>query len=117
MSEREWTNRDLDKYLTVKKFTDDQRENVLKQLFESDLLSKFLATPEGRLILKHAVDNIRDYTMLIVSLAISADVDRHAKIDAAASKINTAFDFMNSIAKIAIGGEQLAESLKATRQA
>jgi hypothetical protein len=108
MNDREWTNDDLGNYITH--FSESQRENVLKQILESELLQQFLGTTEGRLILNSVVDKIRDNTMKIVSLSIS-NKNTQELIDAA-YQIHMAYDFMYAIAGMATAGETHKESIK-----
>lgn len=107
-TKREWTNQELVEYIS--RFKDVQREYVLKQLLEVDLLAKFLATTEGRLIINKVVDGIANETMSIVSLAISGG--KTAEIEQAALRINVAYDFMYALAKIASEGGAHKENMK-----
>jgi hypothetical protein len=105
---KEWTNQDLIEY--VSKFKDVQREYVLKQILENDLLAKFLGTTEGRLILGNVVDAITSDTMLMVRLCVEGD--KKGEISQAALRISTAYNFMYSIAKMAGDGQEHVEKMK-----
>ena len=107
---KEWTNQELIDY--VSRFKDVQREYVLKQLLESDLLGKFLGTTEGRLILGNVVDSIAADTMEIVRLASDGTTQTMDGIILASRKINAAYNFMYSIAKMAEHGKVHVEKMK-----
>jgi hypothetical protein len=107
---REWSNQDLVDYIS--RFKDVQREYVLKQLLESDILAKFLGTTEGRLILNSVVDSITADTMLIVRLATDGQLQETNEIINAARQINTAYNFMYSIAKMAEDGQIHTDKMK-----
>jgi uncharacterized membrane protein YcjF (UPF0283 family) len=107
---REWTNQDLVDYIS--RFKDVQREYVLKQLLESDILAKFLGTTEGRLILNNVVDSITAETMNIVRLSTVGQLQDTAEIMQSGRKINAAYNFMYSIAKIAEDGQIHTEKMK-----
>jgi hypothetical protein len=117
MTEKEWTNEDLSNYITH--FSENQREYVLKQILESELLQQFLGTTEGRLILNSVVDKIRDNTMKIVSLATKDCECPDTIVDlirAEAIEMNVAYDFMYAIADMATKGEKHKESIKALKK-
>jgi hypothetical protein len=105
---KEWSNEELTNYVT--NFSDEQRESVLKQILETELLQKFINTPDGRLILNSVVERIRDYTMLIVSLSVSGKPIEDIK--EAALKINIAYDFMYSIAGMISKGDDHKKNMK-----
>ena len=105
-----WNSEELSNY--VSHFADQQREYVLKEIFESELLQKYLGTTEGRLILNNVVDSIRDYTMQIVSLS-AGDFEKNAdKIKQAALQINMAYKFMYQIAGTVQKGEEHSKNIK-----
>lgn len=112
---REWTNQELGEY--VSRFTDIQRDNVLKQLLEQDILARFLATSEGRLVLNSVVDGIARDTMEIVRLSISGDDMSLCKMEKVAQRIHAAFSFMHGIATIAITGEDHVAKIRKRRAA
>lgn len=104
MSEdKQWTNEDLITYVSL--FRDKERENVLKQILECDLLEKFLGTTEGRLILGYVVDEITANTMNIVRLAAENPTENIIKINAMALQINLLYNFIYKIAGMAVKGE------------
>jgi fatty acid/phospholipid biosynthesis enzyme len=107
---REWTNQDLIEY--VSRFQDQQREYVLKQLLESDLLEKFLGTTEGRLMLNSVVDSIAAETGNIVRLATDGVADNAEKMAHAALKINVAYNFMFNLAKMSEYGQTHVTKMK-----
>lgn len=110
---REWTNQELGEY--VSRFTDMQRENVLKQLLEQDILARFLATSEGRLVVNSVVDGITRDTMEIVRLSVSDDEMTLSKMERVAQRIHTAYTFMYGIAKLAVDGEEHIAKIRKTR--
>lgn len=107
---REWTNQELTEY--IKRFTDVQRDDVLKQLLESDLIAQFFSKTEGRLILNNVVDSIATETMNIVRLCLDGHKKNLDDINQAALKINTAYKFMYSIAKMAMDGQSHIDQMK-----
>jgi len=106
----QWSNEDLSNYIT--KFSDEQRESVLKQIVESELIQKFLDTTEGRLVLDGTVDLIRDCTMKIVSLSLNGFEKNLAEIKQSALQIDVAHKFMHRIASTVMSGEAHAEEIK-----
>jgi len=108
---KEWTNQDLQEYVNSGNFSENQRDNVLKEILEDGLIEKFLGTTEGRLILDKTVDLITSDTMLIVRLAVKGGSE--SEITHAALRINTAFNFMHGLAEIAVkGGEHIKRMKK-----
>ena len=107
---KEWTNDDLSNYVSF--FTENQREYVLKEIFESELLQKFLNTTEGRLVLNNVVDSIRDYTMQIVALSVEGFDKNKEKIKQASLQINLAYKFMYQIAGTVTKGEEHSKKMK-----
>ena len=106
----EWNNQDLSDY--VSHFAGNQREYVLKEILESELLQKFLGTTEGRLILNNVVDSIRDNTMQIVGLSAEGFDKNADRIRQAALEINMAKKFMYRIAGTVQEGEKHIEHIK-----
>lgn len=107
---KEWNRQDLMEY--VQFFDERQKEAVLKKILEHDLLGSFLATSQGRLILDNVIDQIRDYTMRIVSLSVDGTEKNKDAIFDAALNIRVAYNFMYKIAAIADDGEKIEEQLK-----
>ena len=107
---KEWTAEDLSNYISF--FNENQREYVLKEIFESDLLKEYLNTVQGRLVLGKVVDSIRDYTMKIVSLSVGGFKKNAAEIEQAALQIDTAYKFMYSIASMVTKGEKHSKAIK-----
>lgn len=108
MAEKPVTGRDVWGYVNT--FKENQRDNVLRKILEVDILEKFLATTDGRLLLNSVVDRITDETMRIVSLAVAGGAT--AEIEHAALKINLAYDFMKNLATIAAEGGKHKENLQ-----
>lgn len=107
---KEWTNTELSNYISF--FAENQREYVLKEILESELLQKFLNTTEGRLILNNVVDSIRDNTMQIVALSVEGFKKNTDKIEQASLQINLAYKFMYQIASTATKGEEHTKKMK-----
>lgn len=108
---RDWSYQELSDY--VQFFDDAQKEAVLKAITEHELLGKFLDSTEGRLILNNVVDQIRDYTMKIVSLSVDGAAKNEKEIIQASLNIRVAYNFMYKIASMAMQGEKIANQLKA----
>ena len=112
---KDWNNEQLMEYVRI--FKDEQRDNVLKQILESELLEEFLGTTEGRLILGNVVDSITADTMQIISLSIG-DISVTAKKDnifAVAQRIKVAYNFMYSLASMVKKGIEHTECIKKKR--
>lgn len=109
---KDWNNEQLVEYVSL--FKDNQREYVLKQILEAELLEKFLGTTEGRLILGNVVDSITADTVQIISLSIGNDSVSVKKdnIFAAAQRINVAYNFMYNLAAMVTKGKEHTESMK-----
>lgn len=110
MENRNWSNNDLSDYIS--NFSDVQRESVLKEILEAELLAKFISKTEGRLLLNSVVDQIRDLTMSIVSLSVDGFDENSDKIKQAALQINVAYDFMYKIANMVTTGDQHIKNIK-----
>ena len=106
---KSWTNSDLVEYISL--FKEKERENILKQILENDLLKKFLDTTEGRLILGHVIDSIAEQTMKIVRLCIDGNKEMEEIINAA-QQISLAYNFMYKLANIALSGKTHEENLE-----
>jgi hypothetical protein len=107
---REWNYQGLSDY--VQFFDEAQKEAVLKSVTEHELIGAFMGTTEGRLILNNVVDQIRDYTMNIVSLSVDGSAKNNDEITQAALNIRVAYNFMYKIASIAMQGEKIVSQLK-----
>lgn len=108
--QREWTNEELNNYLTF--FSEVDRENVLKQVVEDELLGQFLSTTDGRLILGSVVDQITECTMRIVRLCNEGFTKNLEDIKQASLQINVARNFMRGLANIAMAGETHKENMQ-----
>jgi hypothetical protein len=103
-----FTNDDLINYVSL--FKDQQREYVLKQILESDILARFMDTSEGRLLLGTVVDDIASNMAGIVDAATKEEsLDLIADY---ARKINVAYRFMHRLAAIAVGGKTHAAGIQ-----
>lgn len=107
---REWSYTELSNY--VQYFDEAQKEAVLKSVTEHELIGKFLNSTEGRLILNNVVDQIRDFTMKIVSLSVDGAKKNNDEITQAALNIRVAYNFMYKIASIVVQGEKIVNQLK-----
>lgn len=98
----------------LEKFRENQREEIYKQIIDSELLRKAFETREGKLILGSAVDLITSNTIQIVRYCSEGKpADATAKIYPYASEINTVYKLMNDWAKILIrGGEHIEAAEK-----
>jgi hypothetical protein len=115
MQDKLWSNEDLINYVSL--FKDQQREYVLKQILESDILARFMDTSEGRLILGTVVDDITANTMNIISAATSDKPDKSVpEITNYAREINVAYRFMHRLAEIATKGDAHAEGIKKAKR-
>lgn len=112
---KEWNNEQLVEYVSL--FRDNQREYVLKQILESELLEKFLGTTEGRLILGNVVDSITADTIKIITLSIgdASETTKKDNIYAAAQRIKVAYNFMYNLAAMAVKGKEHTEIIKKKR--
>ena len=106
----EGTPQELSDYIT--RFSEIERESVLKAILESELLQKFLSTTDGRLVLGGMVDLIRDKTMNIVNLSASGFSGNEDEIEQAALEINIAFKFMHQIAGMVVKGDEHTKKMK-----
>jgi hypothetical protein len=107
--EKEWTGADLIKYVNSPRFQETERDYVLKQILESEVLAKYLSTTEGRVIMGYVVDSIAANVMKIVSLASSGkDVK---DIERAALDISLSYNFMYNLAKIAAKGQEHLDNM------
>ena len=110
MNNKDWDRFDLADY--VSHFSEIERDNVLKQIVESELLADVFNTTEGKILLSSVVDNMTANTMHIISIAVSEDKDRISKITQAALMINILYRTMFSWAGILSKGEEHKEKIK-----
>ena len=106
---RKWSYDQLSEY--VQFFDESQKEAVLKAVTEHEILQRYFDTTNGRLILDNVVDQIRDYTMKIVSLSVEDANKNHDAIVQAALNIRVAYNFMFKIASLAAQGEKITDQL------
>lgn len=107
--QREWNNLDLQEYIT--NFKDVDRDSVLKQIVESELLARYLGTTEGRLILNNVVDSIAQCVQKIVALANDTK-DRTEEIVTLSRTIAMKREFMYQLATLATTGQVHVEEIK-----
>ena len=106
------THEELENY--INNFNENQRENVYKQIMDSELLRKAFETSEGKNILNSAVDLITQNVMTIVKNSSNRKTEV-SELICAGREINTAYKLMTDWAKILIrGGEhrEKAEKIK-----
>ena len=114
MNEATWDKFQLQDY--VNRFTEHQRDNVLKQIVESELLEQVLATSQGRVLLNSIVDDIADKVGLIINLSVSGDKDRIAKIEAIAQVIAVSRKAMYDWATMLVRGDEHKENIKKVKK-
>jgi hypothetical protein len=102
--DKRWTNEEISNYIS--RFTDVERDNVIRELMSSKILRSFLDTTEGRLLLDSTVDSIRDQMMKIVRLSIEDSKKNSDAIQQASLQINVAYDFIHGLAKTLTRGEE-----------
>ena len=103
------THEELENY--INNFRPEQRETVLKEILDSDILAKAFETKEGRVILNSAVDLISDNVMKIVKLAVESR-DENPYIVQTAREINTIYKLMTDWAAILTSGEGHKDKIK-----
>jgi len=105
------THDQLESY--INNFNEHQRENVYKQIIDSELLRKAFESSEGKNILNSAVDLISANVMNIVLLATETGDAAGTKLYNSAREINTTYKLMSDWAKILIrGGEHREKAEK-----
>lgn len=114
MDKKSWDKFQLRDY--VSNFSTEQRENVLKQIVEADLLSQVFETTEGKLILNSAVDIITNNTMKIVSLCIGSEKGKIDKITEAAHQINVTHAMMYKWATMLTTGKAHEGEIKKVKK-
>jgi hypothetical protein len=101
---KRWSTKELSSY--IQNFdTAEARENVVRELMASKILSEFLETTHGRLVLNSTIDAVRSNMMKIVRLSIEGAQKNVDEITQAALQINVAYDFMYGIATTLTMGE------------
>ena len=74
MNTETWNRFQLQDY--VNNFTEQQRDSVLKQIVESEILEEVLATTQGSVLLKSIVDDITNSVGSIIAISMSGDKDK-----------------------------------------
>jgi hypothetical protein len=100
---REWTNDDLKSYVTL--FSDQVRDTVLKDILEADILSRFLSTSDGRLVLNSVVDDITGGILAILNFSKEGFDKNLETIRQMSMKIGVSYDLMKRLATIALKGD------------
>jgi hypothetical protein len=102
--DKRWSTEELSDY--IRHFdTAEARENVVRELMASKILSECLETAHGRLVLNSTIDAVRSNMMKIVRLSIEGAQKNVDEIIQAALQINVAYDFMHGIATTLTRGE------------
>lgn len=114
MNEATWDKFQLQDY--INRFTEHQRDNVLKQIVESELLEQVLATSQGRVLLNSIVDDIANKIGLIVNLSVSGEKDRIIKIEAVAQMIAVSRKALYDWATILANGDDHKEKIKKVKK-
>lgn len=97
------THDELENYISH--FKEHQREHILKQILDSELLEKAFSTSEGKLILNSAVDLIASNVMSIVKNCGEREVEI-VEVKDSAREINITYKLMADWAKILIRGNE-----------
>ena len=117
MNTKDFSSHDLEDY--VSKFNDEvQRENVLKQILEADILEKVFETTEGKVVLNSCVDMIRDNTMKIVSVCINDKPieDKWEAVELMSMEIKVIEIMMRKWATMLMKGKAHKGSIKKNKQ-
>jgi len=117
MNSKEFSSYDLEEY--VYKFANEiERENVLKQILESDILAQVFETTEEKIVLNSCVDMIKDRTMAIVRLCISdkPDAIKIEDVTNMAMTINVTYNIMKNWATILSKVIEHKDNIKKTKK-
>ena len=112
---QEFTGQDILNYIS--RFNGDEREKIMKKIFEDDLLQKFLSTSEGRLLIGQVADEISSKIFSLVDL-ISTGFEKNLEaIKQLCLEVKIARNFMYRLAGIVDTGNAVeAEVKKAKRK-
>jgi len=114
MNEETWDKFQLQDY--VNNFSEQQRDNVLKQIVESELLEQVLVTTQGKVLLNSIVDDITNNVGLIVATSVSADKDKVPRIENAARHIALLYRIMERWATMFAKGDDHKEQIKKAKR-
>ena len=103
---------ELENYIS--QFNQQNSDNVLKQILDSELLAKAFSIPEGKLILNSAVDLIATNVMKITAACLKDDCE-YGKLMPIAYEINTAYKLMTEWARILIKGDEHKKKMSTTK--
>jgi hypothetical protein len=106
---RKWSYDELGEYM--QNYDDIQKEAVLKVITEHEILQRYFDTIEGKIILGTVVDQIRDFTMKIVSLSVDGAEKNNNEISQAALNIRVAYNFMYKLASISTQGNKILNNI------
>ena len=114
MNEREWDKFQLQDY--VNNFSEHQRDNVLKQIIESELLEQVLLTSHGKVLLNSIVDDITNGVGNLVAISLSADKDKSDKIENIARNIAVSYKAMEKWATMLAQGDSHKKEIKKVKK-
>ena len=114
MNEERWDKFQLQDY--INNFTEHQRDNVLKQIVESELLEQVLSTSQGMVLLNGLVDDITNSVGLIVALSMGDDKDKLNKILNAAQIMAISYRAMMKWATMLTKGDEHKENIKKVKK-
>ena len=114
MNEAKWDKFQLQDY--VNNFSEHQRDNVLKQIVESELLEQVLSTTQGKVLLNSVVDDITNSVGNMVALSLSGDKDRLIKIENVAQIIAISYRTMVKWATMLAKGDEHKDKIKGVKR-
>ena len=109
--EENWTSRELNIYLNS--IREGEREKVLAQVLDQKNLRQYLATDDGKLILKDAINILRSELAEIYKLVLEGTSDNIYKIIACADRYRAAADIMYRWMTLLQKGEVHEKKIKA----
>jgi hypothetical protein len=102
------THEELENYINT--FQEHQREAVLKEILDSEILEKAFSTSEGKAVLSSAVDLITSDVIQIVRECVKPESEKDVK--RYGNEINTVYKLMSEWAKILIRGSEHRNKIK-----
>lgn len=114
MRQKEWDNIDLSEY--IKTFSDQTRETIIKQLFESELLKKALGSSNGKVLFRSAVDMIQANTAKIIDLCVNPKNEFDlSMIKECAAQIHVTHSLLMEWARVLATGEAHEKAITKTK--
>lgn len=111
---QEFTGQDILNYIS--RFNGDEREKIMKKIFEDDLLQKFLSTSEGRLLIGQVVDEITTKIFSLIDLASAGFEKNIDAIRQVCLEIKIARSFMYRLAGIVDTGNAVESEVKKAKR-